>query len=335
MKVKIITQNEKYERIQRNQQKQYFNNQEKEYKSSTTTTNTTTANSNQVLSKNSDLEALTSRGYIIGKKIGKGSYGSVTTAQFEDHNMRVTNLACKIIDKNKAPKDFLEKFFPRELHIISKLNHPYIIQIHSILQRGPKIFIFMRYAENGDLLDYIKKNGPIMELQSKLWFSQMCSGLKYLHSHEIAHRDLKCENILLTKRMNIKIADFGFAKYCNTEKFGEKNFSKTYCGSAAYAAPEVVRGIPYDPKIADIWSLGIILFVMLNAKMPFDDSNLNKLWEDQKNKNYKYRAKLENCITSSAKNVISVLLEPNPQIRSNLNEIINCKWIQEIDVQDE
>lgn len=110
------------------------------------------------------------------------------------------NLACKIFDKEKAPKDFLEKFFPRELEILTKIENPHIIQVHSILQRGPRVFIFMRYADNGDLLDFVKKNGVVPEQQAKLWFRQMASGLHYLHGKNIAHRDLKCENILLSRR---------------------------------------------------------------------------------------------------------------------------------------
>uniref|UniRef100_A0A336MTK5 CSON004523 protein n=1 Tax=Culicoides sonorensis TaxID=179676 RepID=A0A336MTK5_CULSO len=277
-----------------------------------------------VQSKHSDIRALQDRGYTIGKKIGKGSYATVVAAFYENKNHKIP-LACKIVDKSRAPSDFLNKFLPRELEIIIKLEHPYIIQIHSILQRGPKIFIFMRYAENGDLLEYIKKNGAIVEYGAKSWFYQLVKGLKYLHSQNIAHRDLKCENILISKKMNIKIADFGFARHC-TDNHGNNLFSLTYCGSAAYAAPEIVNGCPYDPKIADIWSLGVILFIMLNATMPFDDKNVKKLLQDQQNRNYHFRPSIERRLTTKCKALVDLILDPDVKTRWTLDRIENSRW---------
>lgn len=182
--------------------------------------------------KNSDVLALVTRGYHFGKRIGKGSYGNVVTAQFHDPSSDETvDLACKYVDKSKAPKDFLEKFFPRELRVLTKIHHPNIIGIHSILQSGNTVFIFMRWAENGDLLDYVKKNGAVPEDQARFWFFQMVSAIKYFHSLDFAHRDLKCENILISKHMNVKIADFGFARSCVDDN-KDKIMSQTFCGSA-------------------------------------------------------------------------------------------------------
>ncbi|XP_017847447.1 testis-specific serine/threonine-protein kinase 1 [Drosophila busckii] len=291
---------------------------------------TTFAGNRQLSTRSSDIDALAQRGYNIGHKIGEGSYATVITAGYADESGHGVNLACKIIDKAKAPCDFVHKFFPRELEILTKLDHPNIIQIHSILQRGPKIFIFMRFAEKGDLLTHIKNSGPIDEKQAKVWFFQMAKALKYLHQNDIAHRDLKCENILLSKRLNVKLADFGFARYCRDED-GHQLKSETYCGSAAYAAPEVVCGVPYDPKLADAWSLGVILFIMMNAKMPFDDSNLTKLLEDQRGKKFAFRRKLQDVISPHAKATVSVLLEPDAATRWDLPEILNCSWLLTVD----
>lgn len=273
-----------------------------------------------------DMRALEQRGYTMGKKIGKGSYATVMTAQYTDDTTKKIKLACKIVNKTKAPSDFLDKFFPRELDIITKIEYPFIIQTHSILQRGPKIFIFMRYAENGDLLDYIKAHGPTAEAQARIWFYQMAKGLKYLHALNIAHRDLKCENVLLSKRMNIKLADFGFARYC-TDASGSRILSQTYCGSGSYAAPEVVSGIPYNPKLADIWSLGVVLFIMINSSMPFDDSNLHKLLIDQKKKKYNFSPKVLKNISYAVRCVVDSLLEPDIMNRWSLDHILNCKWL--------
>lgn len=278
--------------------------------------------------KTSEINALELKGYSIGTKIGEGSYATVISANCKEKNGKQLHLACKIINKLKAPKDYLTKFFPRELDILMKIDHPNIVQVHSILERGPKIFIFMQFAENGDLLTYILNNELIGELQSKAWFLQMVKALRYLHNHDIAHRDLKCENVLLSQRMNIKLADFGFARYCKADH-GVPTLSKTYCGSAAYAAPEVVGGHPYDPKLADVWSLGVILFIMLNRKMPFDDRNVQKLLKDQMGRNYMYRKKYVNQISEQAKDVVRVLLEPEPEVRWDLREILNSAWLLE------
>jgi serine kinase len=221
----------------------------------------------------------------------------------------------------------LDKFFPRELDILTKLENPYVIQVHSILQRGPRVFIFMRYAENGDLLDFVKKHGVVMEHNAKEWFRQMASGLQYLHNKQIAHRDLKCENVLLSRRYNVKLADFGFARYC-VDRDGHRVLSQTYCGSAAYAAPEVVSGTPYNPKLADVWSLGIILYIMLNASMPFDDADLKKLLRDQVAKKWVFRPKVRDILSSNAKSMVSRILEPDLTQRLTLDLILSHSWLE-------
>lgn len=278
--------------------------------------------------RTSEMEALASRGYIIGDKVGQGSYATVHIADYKDPNTeKHQRLACKIFDRDKAPQDFLEKFFPRELEILTKLENPHVIQVHSILQRGPRVFIFMRYAENGDLLDYVKKNGEIKEPYAKEWFHQMASGLQYLHGNQIAHRDLKCENILLSKRYNVKLADFGFARYC-VDRDGHRVLSSTYCGSAAYAAPEVVSGTPYNPKLADVWSLGVILYIMLNGSMPYDDSNLKQLLKDQMAKKLAFRSKVRESVSQGAKTMVHRILEPDLTQRMTLDQILSHSWLQ-------
>lgn len=172
---------------------------------------------------------------------------------------------------------------------MSRVNHPYLIRVHSILQRKNKYFLFMQYCENGDLLDFIRTNGAIDEKQSRQWFSQLIRGLKYLHDRDIVHRDLKCENVLLTSSYNIKLSDFGFARYYHPDKDQK---SETFCGSVSYAAPEIIRGVAYDPRLSDIWSVAIILFIMLNKGMPFDDGSLRKLYENQMTRSWKFRTKV-------------------------------------------
>ncbi|CAG7836475.1 unnamed protein product [Allacma fusca] len=285
-----------------------------------------TRGSNAMSPTTSEVNALEKKGYVISRKIGQGSYATVHLAEYSEGGRRV-KLACKIFDKDRAPKDFLDKFFPRELDILTRIENAHIIQVHSILQRGPRVFIFMRYAENGDMLDFIRQNGLVPERQAKIWFRQMVQGLQYLHTQNIAHRDLKCENILLSRHWNVKLADFGFARFC-VDGDGKRVLSQTYCGSAAYAAPEVVSGTPYNPKLADVWSLGIILYIMVNATMPFDDSNLKKLLKDQLARKWDFRSRVKDVLTPVLTKLVRDILEPDITQRITLDRIATHDWVK-------
>lgn len=185
----------------------------------------------------------------------------------------------------------------------------------------------MRYAERGDLFDYIKDNGCIEEIQAKIWFKQLCNAVKYLHSLDIAHRDLKCENVLITRNFNIKLADFGFSRSCQSDE-GEV-LCETYCGSLLYTSPEIIRGKPYLAKPADMWSLGIILYVMVNRTMPFYEENIKKLYELQMNQKWKFKSKVIDELSIAIKSLISTLLLPDPGTRFTINNVFHSEWISQ------
>lgn len=281
-----------------------------------------------LLNSASEELTLSSRGYRILKILGEGSYAKVYLADFKTNDGKDIKfqLACKIIDTKRAPKDFVKKFLPRELDILVKLNHPHIIHVHSIFQRKTKYYIFMRHAEQGDLLDYVSKKGPISEPQARVWFRQLALAIQYLHDLDIVHRDLKCENALITNNFNLKLADFGFSRYTH-DTSGKALLSDTYCGSLSYAAPEILRGQPYFPKPTDLWSLGVILFVMLNKSMPFDDNNAKRLYEQQSNRRWKFRSKVINNISDNVKRLVNNLLEPEPTRRVKIEDCLKSSWI--------
>ncbi|XP_029051476.1 testis-specific serine/threonine-protein kinase 6-like [Osmia bicornis bicornis] len=276
----------------------------------------------------SEEAVLLARGYKFVKKLGEGSYAKVYLAEYkpETEPERCSTLACKVINTVNAPKDFVRKFLPRELDILAKLNHPHVVHVHSIFQRRSKYFIFMRYAENGDLLDFVLKNGAVAEGQARVWLRQLALGLQYLHEMEIAHRDMKCENVLLTSNHNVKLADFGFARYVIDNR-GKRILSDTYCGSLSYAAPEILRASPYNPKMADVWSLGVILYILLNKAMPFDDTDIKSLYEQQTNRKWKFRSKVAGSLSEHVKKLVTHLLEPDPHKRWKLTQVINSDWI--------
>ncbi|NXW64094.1 TSSK1 kinase, partial [Eurystomus gularis] len=215
------------------------------------------------------------KGYILNNTLGEGSYGKVKSAYC---NRLKCKIAIKIIDKKRTPQDFLQNFLPREIEALRRLNHPSIIKTYEIFETSlGKVYIVMELAEKGDLLNYIKITGAMKEDVACIKFQQLASAIKYCHDLDFAHRDLKCENILLNEDLNIKLSDFGFSKSLSWDENRRIILSETFCGSAAYAAPEVLEGIPYDPRISDIWSLGVILYTMVCALMPFDDSNVKKM----------------------------------------------------------
>lgn len=143
---------------------------------------------------------------------------------------------------------------------------------------------------------------------------------------EIAHRDMKCENVLLTSNFNVKLADFGFARYVIDNR-GKRVLSDTYCGSLSYAAPEILRASPYNPKIADLWSLGVILYILLNKSMPFDDTDIKRLYEQQTNRKWKFRSKIAETLSEQVKKLVTRLLEPDVSKRWKLDQILHSEWI--------
>ncbi|CAH0561282.1 unnamed protein product [Brassicogethes aeneus] len=269
---------------------------------------------------------LAQKGYKILKAFGEGSYAKVYLSEFQDKGEKTRVLACKIIDTSKAPKDFVKKFLPRELDILIRVNHPHIIHVHSVFQRKSKYFIFMRFAENGDVLEFILKKGSVSEAQARVWFRQLSLALQYLHNMDIAHRDLKCENCLITNNFNLKLADFGFARFVSDNN-GKLLLSSTYCGSLSYAPPEILKGAPYLPKNGDIWSLGIILYVMLNKAMPFDDNHIKKLYEQQVSKRWNFRSKVVDSLTPQVKEFLPHLLEPKISNRYSIDDCLSSLWL--------
>uniref|UniRef100_A0A8C8SXP4 non-specific serine/threonine protein kinase n=1 Tax=Pelusios castaneus TaxID=367368 RepID=A0A8C8SXP4_9SAUR len=254
-----------------------------------------------------DAAVLKKRGYVLGINLGEGSYAKVKSAYSDRLKF---NVAVKIINKKKAPRDFLDRFLPREIEILARVNHCSIVKTYEIFETSDgKVYIVMELGVQGDLLEFIKSRGAISEDVARKMFRQLSSAIKYCHDLDVVHRDLKCENLLLDKDFNIKLSDFGFSRRLAHDENGKLVLSKTFCGSAAYAAPEVLQGIPYEPKIYDIWSLGVILFIMVCGSMPYDDSNIGKMLKIQKEHRVHFpRAK---NLTVECKDLIYRMLQPD------------------------
>uniref|UniRef100_A0A3Q3FDS2 non-specific serine/threonine protein kinase n=1 Tax=Labrus bergylta TaxID=56723 RepID=A0A3Q3FDS2_9LABR len=208
---------------------------------------------------------LETRGYTFKRNLGEGTYGKVVSAYCKDRRRKV---AIKVIDKEEVSSNYLEKFLPREMKIIRTLRHPNIVKTYDIFGlNSTKVYVVMELCGKGNLLRYINHHGALSEPLSCRLFTQLCKAIKYLHKKYVAHRDLKCENLLLDRHYNLKVCDFGFSKRL-MYRHGNMVLSETYCGSWSYAAPEVLRGLPYNPKLSDVWSMGVVLYVFIYALMP-------------------------------------------------------------------
>lgn len=260
-------------------------------------------------------------GYRIGKSIGRGTYSKVCLAM----DKKGKKYACKIINKKKAGRDFMQNFLPRELCILYSINHNNIVNIYNVLDGNKAVYIFMDYCKNGDLLEYLRVHAPLNEEETKAFFTEIVNAVHYLHSLDIAHRDLKCENVFLMKNNRIKLGDFGFAQWCR-DQYGAYRFSDTFCGSAAYAAPEILQGLYYDPKMFDIWALGCILYIMLTATMPFDDSNIRLMVKEQLTKKIRDTTNLWAKLSNSLRLLQNALLEPNITKRITIGQVVRHPW---------
>lgn len=139
----------------------------------------------------------------------------------------------------------------------------------------------MEYCHNGELFERINRNGPLSEREGALIFHQILSALIYLRQNNISHRDVKPENILFHKNGKAKLIDFGFG--CLRD---EDEFRRTVCGTPSYTAPEIIKRQPYDPELADVWSLGVTLYAMLAAQLPFEGDTPEKRKQNILNMRY-------------------------------------------------
>jgi serine/threonine protein kinase len=221
--------------------------------------------------------------YAFIKTIGQGSMGKVKLAKKEGSNELV---ACKIIervsvDDGRQSKEDRERADAaredrnaREAAIVSLLNHQYICALRDNLRTRWHWYMLFEYVNGGQMLDYIISHGKLKEKQARKFARQIASAVDYCHRNSIVHRDLKIENILISKTGDIKIIDFGLSNLFSPD---ENRKLKTYCGSLYFAAPELLQARPYTGPEVDVWSFGVVLFVLVCGKVPFDDQYMPAL----------------------------------------------------------
>ncbi|KAH0785713.1 CAMK family protein kinase [Histomonas meleagridis] len=247
--------------------------------------------------------------YLVIGSLGSGTSCKVKLAENKETHER---FAIKILKKGTLlSKPNLYSKIQREIALMSLLNHPNILKLFEVFESTRHLHIVLEYAENGELFDLVVQHQHLSEPDSMHIFRQIIYALEYLHIHGICHRDLKPENILLDQYDNVKLADFGFARWMKT------GVANTSCGSPHYTAPEVIKSQPYSGVQADVWSSGIILYAMLSGKLPFNDVNLRNLLYKISKGDYQNLTD----VSSDIQDLISRILIVDPEKRITIPEI--------------
>ncbi|KAL8802673.1 MAG: hypothetical protein Q9223_006519 [Gallowayella weberi] len=258
--------------------------------------------------------------YTVKKTLGEGSFGKVKLAV---HRISGQEVALKIISRKKLISRDMAGRVEREIQYLQLLRHPHIIKLYTVITTPADIIMVLEYA-GGELFDYLVKNGKMAEAKARRFFQQIVCAVEYCHRHKIVHRDLKPENLLLDADLNVKIADFGLSNIMT-----DGNFLKTSCGSPNYAAPEVISGKLYAGPEVDVWSCGVILYVLLVGRLPFDDEFIPALFKKISAGTYN----TPHYLSSGARHIIHKMLKVNPVQRITVQEIRQDEWFNQ-DLED-
>ncbi|XP_072254617.1 serine/threonine-protein kinase SIK1 [Pyxicephalus adspersus] len=253
--------------------------------------------------------------YDIEGTLGKGNFAVVKLAR---HRVTNTQVAIKIIDKTRLDRTNLEKIY-REVQIMKRLRHPHVVRLYQVMETRDMIYIVTEYAKNGELFDYLTVRGRLTEDEARHKFLQILAAVEYCHSQNIVHRDLKTENLLLGDNMDIKLADFGFGNF-----YLEGRLLNTWCGSPPYAAPEVFQGKEYEGPQLDVWSLGVVLYVLLCGSFPFDGPNLPAL----RQRVLEGRFRIPYYMSADCEYLLRRMLAVDPAKRPTIAQIKQHRWFQ-------
>jgi len=252
------------------------------------------------------------------KLLGEGAFGKAFLVEcLKDQSLCVI----KQVDLNNMP-DSEKRETIKEAKILEALKHPNIVKFREVYKtRKGKLCIVMDYADGGDLTKHINsaKGSSIPENQIVDWFTQICLAMKHVHDRKILHRDLKCQNIFLTKTGIIKLGDFGIARVLSSTKENVR----TMVGTPYYLSPEIIDNKPYSFK-SDIWSLGVVLYELCALKPPFDAESLPKLAMKIIRGQYN---PVPSHYSKELKNLIAATLSLDPQKRPSVHQILKMPLI--------
>ncbi|CAI2366215.1 unnamed protein product [Moneuplotes crassus] len=257
--------------------------------------------------------------YVISPKvIGAGGFGKVFLARSVDDP--TLKFAIKTLNKGNSKMRLVD--FQKEIGFLKKMDHKHIIKYFEAFQDKKYVYIVTEYCPNGDLFDYIKnevaERGSFKENEACRIMRKLLKTVNYMHSMNIAHRDIKPENIMLGEDGNLKLIDFGISKQMENELFSG------IVGSSFYIAPEMIKG-KYDLK-CDIWSCGVILYVLLCGYLPFNGQNTNDVLKSIKQCQIKFTYEEFTNVSKDAIDLVQRMLDPNPETRYTALECLNHSW---------
>ncbi|DBB18738.1 TPA: hypothetical protein ACH3X3_000345 [Trebouxia sp. C0006] len=265
--------------------------------------------------------------YKFGKTLGTGGFAVVKLATErhtgEEYAVKIMALPepnTKAGDNENTREDIF-----KEIDILVGMNHENVIFLKEYFEEGNKVYLITELLTGGELLDAVLERGSYNEADARLSFVQLLRGIEYLHSKGVVHRDLKLENLLLATPNDIhkvKIADFGLAK-----KAAESAMA-TICGTPQYVAPEVIQGTPgliYSPAV-DLWSAGVVLFILLGGYPPFYDESEPALFDQIRKGKFSFDDPVWDAVSDSAKSLVRELLTTNPSKRLTASQALQHTW---------
>jgi SNF related kinase len=231
-------------------------------KTTAATTTTATNRTNKYTDKSKQIQCL----YDLEETIGQGHFAVVKLAR---HIFTGEKVAIKVIDKTRLDTISREHLF-QEVRCMKLVQHPNVVRLYEVIDTDKKLYLILELGDGGDMYDYIMKHtNGLSESKARDYFKQIVRAIKYCHDLHVVHRDLKPENVVFFERTGeVKLTDFGFS---NVFVPGKK--LNTSCGSLAYSAPEILLGDSYDAPAVDVWSLGVILFMLVTGRAPFQEAN--------------------------------------------------------------
>ncbi|XP_074301756.1 CBL-interacting protein kinase 2-like [Silene latifolia] len=256
--------------------------------------------------------------YELGRLLGQGTFAKVYYARSIQTGLSV---AIKMIDKDKVMRVGLIEQIKREISVMGMVRHRNIVFLYEVMANKSKIYFVMEYAKGGELFDKVAK-GRLKEDVAQKYFRQLIAAIDFCHSRGVYHRDLKPENLLLDENENLKVTDFGLSALAESKR--QDGLLHTTCGTPAYVAPEIIGRKGYDGAKADIWSCGVILFVLLAGYLPFHDSNLMEMYR----KIGKAEYKCPSWFPKDVRRLLGKILDPNPDNRISIAKIRESSWLR-------
>lgn len=256
--------------------------------------------------------------YEVGRMLGQGNFAKVYHARNLETGQSV---AIKVFNKETVIKVGMKEQLKREISVMRLVRHPNIVQLYEVMASKTKIYFAMELVRGGELFAKVSR-GKLREDVARKYFQQLIDCVDHCHSKGVYHRDLKPENLLLDENGDLKVTDFGLSALLESNM--NNSLLHTTCGTPAYVAPEVIKKKGYDGAKADIWSCGVILFVLLAGYLPFKDKNLMEMYR----KITKAEFKFPQWFSSDVKKLIYRILDPNPKTRIGIAKIVQSRWFR-------